>query len=601
MKLFRFCIAFALMLAGLQAYADNTFKLEAHRGISNRYPENTVLSFKKAAAVKHYAGIETDVQMTSDGVLVLMHDDTLDRTTDATGSVSDYTWEQLQKVNIDGGNGWNEKFAGKCKIPTFEEYLDIMAACGKTPYVELKKLTPEGIEKTIRMLHDKGFDGKYVLTSFKKDYLVHAKKFTDAPLEYMKGKISEEYIQACLDNGFIIRPSASKLNKKLVERLHILGLRVEAYGLKVGDIPTQKELKAWGVEGVTCNDWKNLGYDWTYTDATTLTVVNKLLPTKKPWQRLDVEKYPGMTSGEQRQAKCCTGLAVCFNTDSRMIGVRVDYDLASEANGNSSAIDVRGFDLYIEKDGKWMWAENVAPKAVNHVALTHIITKDAPAGPKKCLLYLPAYSQIASLDIVTAKGTKVTPADPGFKGRVCVFGSSYTNCSGCSRPGMGYTAQLTRRTGYNFINMGFSGNSKLQQYFATALLEAPDIDAYVFDGFSNPHAKLIKERLFPFIERFQKEKPGVPLIFMKTVWREGRRFSAAVDKREAAKMDMADSLMKVAVKKYKDVYWVNTTEATNPVHEWTTDGTHPDDYGYYLWAESVKKPIVKILKKYIKK
>lgn len=258
MKLFSFSIALALMTAGLQTYAGNNFKLEAHRGISNRYPENTVLSFRKAAAVKHYAGIETDVQMTSDGVLVLMHDDTLDRTTDATGSVSDYTWEQLQQINIDGGYGWHEKYAGKCRIPTFEEYLDIMAKCGKTPYVELKKLTPEGIEKTIRMLHDKGFDGKYVLTSFNRDYLIHAKKFTDAPLEYMKGKISEKYIQDCLDNGFIIRPNASKLSKDLVQRLHGMGLRVEAYGLKVGDKATLKNLKDWGVEGVTCNDWRQL-------------------------------------------------------------------------------------------------------------------------------------------------------------------------------------------------------------------------------------------------------------------------------------------------------------------------------------------------------
>lgn len=335
-------------------------------------------------------------------------------------------------------------------------------------------------------------------------------------------------------------------------------------------------------------------------DATELTVVNKLLVTKNPWQRLDVEKYSGMTNWEQRQGRCCTGLAVCFETDSRAIAVRVAYDKAAEANSNSNAINVRGFDLYIMQDGNWMWAADVAP-SVNQGDKPAVLITDAPRSMKKCLLYLPSYSQIAKLEVLTAEGSVIRPADAGFKGRVCVFGSSYTNASGCSRPGMAYVAQLSRRTGWNFINMGFSGNSKLQQYFATALIEAEDIDAYVFDGFSNPSAKMIEERLFPFIERFQKEKPGVPLIFMKTIWREKRRFSELMETYEATKMDVADSLMRIAVKKYKDVYWLDCTNAVTDLHEWTSDGVHPDDYGYYLWVESVRKPICKILKKYERK
>ena len=345
---------------------------------------------------------------------------------------------------------------------------------------------------------------------------------------------------------------------------------------------------------------KGKSVEYQSIDASQLTVVNKLLKTSKPWYRLDVEKYPGMTSGEQRQGKSCTGLAVCFETDSRTIAVRVAYDYAPEVNGNSNAFNIRGFDLYIQQDGQWMWAADVAPRR-DQGDKPAVLLSDASSNMKKCLLYFPSYSIVSKLEVLTEKGTTIRPADAGFKGRVCVFGSSFTNASGCSRPGMAYAAQLSRRTGWNFINMGFSGNSKLQQYFATALIEAQDIDAYVFDGFSNPDAKMIEERLFPFIERFQKEKPGVPLIFMKTAWREKRRFNETVEKRESAKVAMADSLMKIAVKKYHDVYWVNTTKTFDKLHEWTSDGVHPEDYGYYLWAESVRKPICKILKKYEKR
>ena len=88
---------------------DVAFGLQAHRGLSHRYPENTVLAFREAAKVPYYYGMETDVQMTKDGVLVCMHDNTLDRTTNFTGRVSDYTWAQLKKAWIDGGTGWDAK------------------------------------------------------------------------------------------------------------------------------------------------------------------------------------------------------------------------------------------------------------------------------------------------------------------------------------------------------------------------------------------------------------------------------------------------------------------------------------------------------------
>ena len=108
----------------------------------------------------------------------------------------------------------------------------------------------------------------------------------------------------------------------------------------------------------------------------------------------------------------------------------------------------------------------------------------------------------------------------------------------------------------------------------------------------------IKERLFPFIEKVQAAHPGVPMIFQKTIYRESRNFNTGSDKSEGRRMEVVDSLMNIAVKKYPDVYFVTATCATAPNHETSVDGTHPSDYGYTLWAESIRKPIMKILKKY---
>ena len=108
---------------------------------------------------------------------------------------------------------------------------------------------------------------------------------------------------------------------------------------------------------------------------------------------------------------------------------------------------------------------------------------------------------------------------------------------------------------------------------------------------------MIEERLFPFIERLQAAHPGKPLIFQQTIRRERRNFDTGVEATEAAKQHMADSLMKIAVKRYKDVYYIKPSAST-PLQESSVDGTHPDDYGYYQWSRSIEKPLLRILRKY---
>ena len=242
---------------------DGQFGLEAHRGICDEYPENTLLSFRQAASVGHYRGMETDAQMTRDGVLVCMHDKSLDRTTDGTGKVSDYTWAELQQVHIDGGYGWDDRYGGQLRIPTFAEYLDVCKESGKVPYVELKLLTGEGIAKVIDLLHDKGFaDGTYVLTSFTLDYLLQAASLCDAPLELMMSSFSDADVDkyAHLRN-ILLRPQAKNVTERFVKDCHFRNIGVEAYGIGVGDKATLEQLRRWGVEGGTCNSWKGLGWE----------------------------------------------------------------------------------------------------------------------------------------------------------------------------------------------------------------------------------------------------------------------------------------------------------------------------------------------------
>lgn len=140
-------------------------KVYAHRGYSGRFPENTMLAFKEAAKTGCY-GIELDVQLTKDGQLVVIHDERIDRTTDGTGYVRDYTLEELRRFNA--AASWNGKF-GFQPIPTFEEYCQWAAGEKLVTNIELKTgvYYYEGIEeKTLEMVRKYGLTDRVLFSSF---------------------------------------------------------------------------------------------------------------------------------------------------------------------------------------------------------------------------------------------------------------------------------------------------------------------------------------------------------------------------------------------------------------------------------------------------
>ena len=137
----------------------------------------------------------------------------------------------------------------------------------------------------------------------------------------------------------------------------------------------------------------------------------------------------------------------------------------------------------------------------------------------------------------------------------------------------------------------------VQGYEDALVIAGADIDALIVDAFSNPSIEQIEERLFPFIETVQAAHPDIPIIFQRTIYRENRNFNMASEKKEQARIDRSVALVKEAQKKYKNIYLIYP-DATSPRHDTSVDGVHPGDYGYWLWAQSIEKPVLKILRKY---
>jgi glycerophosphoryl diester phosphodiesterase len=135
-----------------------------HRGDRADAPENTIAAFQ-AAFADGLRVVETDVQLSADGYPVLMHDLTVDRTTDGTGTVADLTLEQLQ--GLDAGSWYAPEFAGT-RVPRLEEFLDLLAATpGRTALVELKDYwSRDEIRGILDAIYLRGVQDRVVFASF---------------------------------------------------------------------------------------------------------------------------------------------------------------------------------------------------------------------------------------------------------------------------------------------------------------------------------------------------------------------------------------------------------------------------------------------------
>lgn len=202
-----------------------------------------------------------------------------------------------------------------------------------------------------------------------------------------------------------------------------------------------------------------------FVDAEQLGLVNKLGPTKNRYHRVDTDKYD-LTQTEANLLRMPAGMALVFRTNSSQIVVRTHYLNYSMVRYSTTGVSQTGYDLYIRKDGEWMYAGSNAPK--NEDAEL-VLVRNMDDSEKECLLYLPLFSELKRIEIGIDEGAEIEASANPFRHRIVIFGSSFTHGTSTGRPGMSYPMIMQRNMGLQFISLGVSGNSKLQQSFAAII------------------------------------------------------------------------------------------------------------------------------------
>ncbi|MGO4530916.1 glycerophosphodiester phosphodiesterase [Paenibacillus sp. 2TAF8] len=227
----------------------NKIEIIAHRGASAVCPENTMIAFERALELGA-TGIETDVQMSADGRLVLIHDETLQRTAGSEGWVKDCTYDKLR--TLDAGSWFHSDFAGE-SIPSLEMLFNLVQGKKILLNVELKNgIVPyKGMEeKVIQVIREWKMEQQVVLSSFNHASLVKCKRIAPdirTGLLYME-KLYRPYDYAAKLEASGLHPYKLAVAKEEVSAAVAQG--IVTYPFTVNDPGDMEMMINMGVQGI---------------------------------------------------------------------------------------------------------------------------------------------------------------------------------------------------------------------------------------------------------------------------------------------------------------------------------------------------------------
>ena len=338
--------------------------------------------------------------------------------------------------------------------------------------------------------------------------------------------------------------------------------------------------------------------DIKFVDATTLNICGHTLRTdKSPYFRFDSEPYNVNNSYIERYSRYSTGLYVMFRTNSSQV-VATWENVPRRVGDNMTAITQLGLDLYIKHNGRWVFCQSgrVSTDPTKNKR-TKTIVKNLAEGEKEFMLYLPLWCELKSLEIGVDEDATIEPIPSPYKYKVINYGTSITHGASASRPGLTWSARMSRNMGVDFLNVGFSGNGKMQREIVPLLCKV-ECDALLCYCFGNPSAKEIEERVDYFVDELVKAHPGKPIIFIRPLHNELEYFDLVKREQLVHKLSVINRKIAEIKKRHKDVYYLDEPFPHGDDFEGSVDKSHLNDLGFDRVIKTYQPQIAKIFRKY---
>ena len=316
----------------------------------------------------------------------------------------------------------------------------------------------------------------------------------------------------------------------------------------------------------------------------------------EPYDRFQAEaegKIPDAVWGLSRHS---AGMNVRFMTDSPSIAVRWSLRNDNLAMPHMPASGVSGIDLYVKHNGEWGWLGiGVPDKKEGNEA---VLASGLPEGMHEYRLYLPLYNGTEKLEVGVKAGSTIT-VNPGYDADhdkpMLFWGSSILHGACASRPGMAYPSIIGRRMERPVINLGFSGNGRMDTSIVERIATL-DVSVYVIDCCPNMDPPLITERTEPLVKALRAARPNTPIVLVENVpYEKGWFLPASKDAYVKKNEALRAAYERLKASGVKNLHYIRCDNFWGDDHDATVDGVHPNDIGFLRMANAIERELRRIV------
>lgn len=318
---------------------------------------------------------------------------------------------------------------------------------------------------------------------------------------------------------------------------------------------------------------------------------------KSPYDRLPARAEALVRKAVWDLSRDSSGVLVRFTANTKAIHARWSVTNKNLASANITAVASSGLDLYAKTDaGRWHWLGIGRP--MKYPENTDVLAASIPAGQRDYMIYLPLRNGVTSLEIGVSKGTVITKSAvrPSGLKPILFYGTSITHGISASRAGMTHVAMLGRMFNREVINLGFSGNGKMEPEVA-ALVAELDPAVFVLDCLPNMNEKEINERAEACVKTIRSAHPSTPILLVEdrnysdNFLNSGRR-----ERNETNHKAMREVYAKMQRDKVQHLFYLKADHLLGEDGEATIDGSHPTDLGFARQAAEFARVLKRILK-----
>jgi GDSL-like Lipase/Acylhydrolase family/N-terminus of Esterase_SGNH_hydro-type len=318
--------------------------------------------------------------------------------------------------------------------------------------------------------------------------------------------------------------------------------------------------------------------------------------TTAPFDRLPARAEQLVRDAVWSLSHHSAGMCVRFVTDAATLKATWTLTSSRLEMPHMPATGVSGLDLYVRDDaGAWRWLANGRPSGQTN---TVTLVRGIPQGEREYRLYLPLYNGVTSVELGLPAAATLSEPPPYAEGHdkpIVFYGTSITQGGCASRPGMCHPAILGRRFERPIVNLGFSGNGRMEVEVA-ALMAEIDAAVYVLDCLPNITADDVTARTEPVVRLLREKRPDTPILLV-----EDRTYADAFlvrskrERNDTSRAAYRAAFERLQAARVQNLYYLEGEHLLGDDNEGTVDSSHPTDLGFMRQADAFAEVLGPIL------